>query len=416
MRALKIFKRYGLAKKQMQDYLLKYIKIMHNHNCVPTLPITACIVERYPTLIKRFLNEGVDFAIHGYIHIDYTKLSAKILNEHLEKAIKIFRSLCIPFYGFRCPYLKLTEEILENMSCFDFLWDSSQAVNWDLLKREDFSSEKWKNYQKMIAQYKPYNAQNRKILPKLKYNLVEIPVSLPDDDLLIDRLGITNQKIIENIWSKILERTYHRGELFTLQLHPERIKFCEKALESILMQAKKLNPGIWIASLSEIAKWWKEKKEFSFEIIDQGPNRYQIIARCSKRATILLKNSESNCSRKNFFDGYRITDGNMFFIESPAKPIVGIPVNSPIELIDFLKEEGIPFEFNNDKNKYGVYLGNYSSFSDRNRREVFNAINQASSALVRFWRWPHYARSALAVTGDIDALTSIDFFLRFLKG
>lgn len=411
-RTIKIFKRYGFTKRQIQNCLLRYVNLMHRHNCVPSFPITARILEKYPTLIKRFVNDGIEFAVHGYVHSDYTKLSSKSLIEHFEKAIKIFRTLNIPFNGFRCPYLKWNEEILEVMSSFNFSWDSSQTVIWDFFNGEEVNSEKWKNYQKILAQYKPYNAINYIIRPTLRYNFVEIPVSLPDDDILVDRLGIKNKETIENIWTKILKATYEQGEIFTLQLHPERISFCENALESILEQALNLNPPIWIASLSEIANWWNEKKDFSFEINELQENRYQVKAKCSERATLLVRNSQHNTPEKDFFHGYNITESNMFFIESSTKPVVGISENSSIALFNFLKEEGIPFEVSNNKNKYGIYLGNFTTFGEQNGKEVLDKINNSSSSLVRFWRWPENTKSAFAITGDIDSITSIDFIMR----
>jgi len=39
-------------------------------------------------------------------------------------------------------------------------------------------------------------------------------------------------------------------------------------------------------------------------------------------------------------------------------------------------------------------------------------IEKAPGPLVRVWRWPDGARSALAATGDIDALTLRDFVVR----
>jgi len=385
---------------------------MHRYGCVPSFPITARVLKRYPRVIKEFVNEGVEFAVHGYVHSDYTKLTLKSLTRHFEKAIKIFESLNIGFCGFRCPYLKWNEEVLEVISNFGFSWDSSQVVIWDFFEKDKIKSENWKTYQKILTQYKPYNAKNYSVRPTSKYNLVEIPVSLPDDDILIDRLGITEKEIIKNIWGKILKETYRQGELFTLQLHPERINLCTDVLESILKQAKKLNPSVWITSLGEIAEWWREKKDFSLEIEEQQKNRYQVRAKCSKRATILVKNSEVTNPKKDFFDGYEIVESNRFFIESSTKPVVGIPENSPIALLNFLREEGIPFEVSDKKNEYGIYLGKFDNFSELDGKEVLNAINHSSSPLVRFWRWPEKTRSALTITGDIDAITAIDFIIR----
>jgi len=411
---IKIFKRYGFTKKQLHELLNIYINLMHSYNCIPTFPITACILKRYPELAQEFNNKGVEFAVHGYIHSDYTRISSKRLLEHFEKAIEIFNSLHIPFTGFRYPYLKWNEEILQVIAGFDFCWDSSQAVMWDFFYQDRLSQQKRKNYQKILAQYKPYNARNYIIRPKLKHNFVEIPVALPDDDMMIDRLGIVKKEIIEEIWVKILEDTYRRGELFTLQLHPERINFCGDALESVLKQARSLNPPIWIAPLGEIAKWWKEKKNFKIQIDEQQQNRYQVKVTCSKRATILIKNSRAINSHNNFIDGYQIINDKVFFIESSTKPVVGIAHSAPKALQSLLKEEGIPFEVSHNKTEYGTYLSNYDNFTQRDEIKVIEAINRSGSPLVRFWRWPEKARSALAITGDIDAITSVDYLMRVL--
>jgi hypothetical protein len=40
-------------------------------------------------------------------------------------------------------------------------------------------------------------------------------------------------------------------------------------------------------------------------------------------------------------------------------------------------------------------------------------IDESRRPLLRFGRWPRACRSALAVTGDIDALTIWDFVQRF---
>ena len=411
-RGLKIFIRYGFTEKQIKECLDKFVRLMHGYNCTPSFPITACVLKRNSALIQSYVAKGVDFAVHGYTHLDYTTLSLKTLIEHFEKAISIFKKLNIPFNGFRWPYLKWNEQIREVLNSFDFLWDSSQVVIWDFFKSDATSPEKWKNYQKMLEQYRPADAQNCVLRPKFKYNFVEIPVSLPDDDILIDRLGITDNEMIEKIWGKILKQTHKHGELFTLQLHPERIHLCEKALKAILEKARNLNPPIWIASLSEIARWWKEKRDFNFEIKKQSGNIYQIKMNCSKRATILVKKSDANESKQDFFDGYEIKNSNSFFIESDARPIVGISTNSSKSFIDFIKEEGFAFELSDNKDDYGIYFCKYPNFTEEDEKEVLNTINHSSSSLVRLWRWPEKAQSALAVTGDIDAITSIDFIKR----
>jgi len=58
-------------------------------------------------------------------------------------------------------------------------------------------------------------------LPRFIGNTLEIPASLPDDDLLFDRLGIRDDNLLAQTRGKILKQTHSRGELFTLQIPKE---------------------------------------------------------------------------------------------------------------------------------------------------------------------------------------------------
>lgn len=392
----------------------EYVDLMQKYNCTPSFPITAQVLDRHSKLIERYLTTGIEFSIHGYRHLDYTQLLYQTKIDDFEKAIDIFKHRNVPFSGFRCPYLKWDDELLNILADSKFCWDSSQTVIWDCIKKEDFNNEKWKNYEKILAQYKPYHPQDCCVRPKLKNNLVEIPVSLPDDDILIDRLGITDETIISDIWNNILDMTYERGELFTLQLHPERIHFCKDALETILRRAKMFNPLVWIVSLNEIASWWKERIDFSFDVIELRKQQYRIKANCTERAAILIKNPDRFNKREDFFNGYVITGEKNFIIKSSTRPVVGIPENASTELIGFLKEEGFPVEISADKDKYGAYLEKFSNFNEQDGKEVLKIIDNSTSPLIQFWRWPQKARSALVVSGDIDALSSVDFLLRMI--
>lgn len=413
VRAIKILYRYGFTKRRLQDCVQEYVNLMRRYNCNPTFLITANILRRNPALIQKFAGNGVEFAIHGYVHQDYTKFSTEDQIKHIEKAVKTFQTLNIPFAGFRAPYLKWNDEILKVISHFNFSWDSSKTVIWNSFNQNGISSNKWKAYQKMLAYCRSLNAQDCILRPTFQYNFVEIPVSLPDDVIIIDIFGITKRHIIENIWLKILNEIYERGEIFTLQLHPERFFLCKSALDSVLHRATNLNPSVWITQLREITNWWKERKAFKFEIYEVQQNKYRIKAKCSKRATILTKNLRCNTEKeKDFINGYNVVDTKDFVIESSNKPVIGISRKSSMALFDFLREEGYSVEISDNKDEYEIYFENVSNFAQKDAREILNTINNSSSPLVRYWRWPDKAKSALAITGDIDAITSTDFIIR----
>lgn len=412
-RAIMIFRRYGITSRTMEDRLDRYIDLMGRHDCVPSLSITATVSERHPKLIQKLNARGVDFGVHGYRHANLANYSSKRIREEIAKAVSIFQQKAIPFRGFRCPYLRWNKDVLHILQELHFSWDSSHSIAWNAIEGE-IPEEKLPVYQKHLERNGFKRASDWLSLPRFCNNLVEIPVSLPTDDMLIDQLGIIDSAIIERIWGKILSETHDRGELFVLQLHPERIAFCKVALKSLLETSKAYRHPIWIASLSEISSWWREKSTFGFRLNRTERGRYRIQLTCSDRCTVLIKNIASN-SMKDFFNGYKVVVGNEIQIETSSKPAIGVSKKASPNLIPFLKNEGFFFEVSDNREEYGIYLdGDKHTPEDEVR--LLNLIEGSQAPIMRFWRWPDGARSALAATGDVCALTSFDFLLRLFGG
>lgn len=414
LRILKILERYGLSCKKMESNMNIYVAILKKYGVVPTLPLTANVLGKHPVLIRQLADNGIEFAVHGYKHIDYSQLSAKDLSLHLKKAIEIFRMHNIQVSGWRFPYLKYNNNFSHTFKNNLFEWSSNQSILWDVDKQIKNLSQNSLEYQTMLDQYNSKHSGNYISLPRHLNGVLEIPVSLPDDDLLIDRLGISDEKVITKIWSEILEQTYSRGELFTLQLHPERISQCKAALEKLLKISKASEPKIWIASLDAICDWWKEKDNFTVRITDKNESGYKVEFNCSPRATLLVRSSD--LKKEKFYNDYKVVNENTFWIKSQRRPVVGIPEDSPEQLSNFLKNEGIIFEKAANTENYSIYLKKIKNFSTEDEITILNEIHSTKLPLVRFWRWPGGCRSALSITGDIDALTSVDFFSRFLIG
>jgi hypothetical protein len=241
---------------------------------------------------------------------------------------------------------------------------------------------------------------------------VEIPVSLPEDEMLVDRLGIKDEKRIAGIWQDILKESHARGELFTLQLHPERILSCQRALSEVLGQAQALSPLVWVATLREIAEWWREKSQFAWELSSLGGGRHEVRAHCSDRATLLFRNCRVNAHAAPWISGYQRVNARSFVVESSRRPVVGLAPDSSPEAIDFLKQEGFWVELSSQPDDYGLYLTGLAGFRGADEKALSERIEASGAPLIRYWRWPEEAKSALSVTGDIDSITLTDFVLR----
>jgi peptidoglycan/xylan/chitin deacetylase (PgdA/CDA1 family) len=408
-RLFKIFQRYGLSSKKMKSNLQLYVDTVSEHEVVPTFPITASLIKRYHKCINEFADNGVEFCIHGYDHFDYTKLSSDQRSNQLNKAVMQFQKKNLKVTGFRFPYLCYNHECLADLSKKNIKWDSSSCVSWPLSNKVKYKSNNYIKYQEMINRYNYRKADSCVSVPKFFRNLLQIPVFLPDDDLL-ERLGIMDNETVSNIWNQILNWTHSKGEIFTLQLHPERITLYKKALESLIERAKSLEPKVWLASLGSIYEWWNEKKQFYLKIISHGDSKYEIEAHCSPRAAVLVKLPVSKDVYEH--NGWNLITGKKILLESSKVPIIGVHPDSAPSLVRFLKNEGFAFEVDGNNDQYSVYLGEFTNYSEKDDITVLEKIQTCALPVVRFWRWPHGYQSALSVTGDIDAMSVVDFFER----
>jgi peptidoglycan/xylan/chitin deacetylase (PgdA/CDA1 family) len=235
----------------MKDNIRTYTSILKKYGIKATFFITVKSIASH----KEFLSniENAELAVHGYQHLDYTAQPLHIKKEHTQKINMGLKNFDFLINGFRAPYLKQDSDMLKLLADTGFLFDSSTTKLWAL--PQELINKNKKAYERALALYTPKDFE----LPYSTEKILEIPVSLPDDEILIDRFGIKNPKIIEKIWLDILNQTYENKSLFVLQLHPERIRIAADALKGILEEAKRKSPPIWIASLSELATWWISK-------------------------------------------------------------------------------------------------------------------------------------------------------------
>jgi peptidoglycan/xylan/chitin deacetylase (PgdA/CDA1 family) len=415
LRMQSILHRFGISSKGFEQLLNRYSAVTHTLGCVPTFAITAVTLKRHPKLVRELYQQGVEFAVHGYIHTDYGVLPLEEQVKHFKKAIDTFKGCRLPFTGFRAPFLRTNGETLQALSNLGFAYDSSRAVHWDVIDKIKYTQGSWSEYERLLGFYQSRQAQDYLAMPRSIDGFIEIPVLIPDDEAMVERLGITDGKEISEVWQSILEATYHGGELFTIQLHPERISYCENALADVVQQAKGLNPSVWVATLREIAEWWQERSKFAFRLHSQGDGKYRVQAECTERATLLLKNCKANVPFEEWFNGYQSVAVKDFVLESPARPVIGVGRESSPSAVRFLQSEGYIVEQSEHPDNYGIYFNNLAQFDEADEKPLSREIEQSDAPLLRYWRWPDQARSALSVTGDIDSITLIDFVLRIFE-
>ena len=330
-RIYSIIKRYGFSVKKYNNNLHAFMQICAEYNTTPTFPVTANVLCKHSFIFKKLQKSGAKLAIHGLRHIDYTRIRTKNLSNEFIKAQQIFDMHQIDRGGNRFPYMRRPDHFHNLLASLGFDWDSSHVISWNGLDSTLFPKKLWNNYQRILNTYNPESSDDVAQIPEMQGNLVQIPVSVPDDDILIERLEIRNQSLLFDIWNNILNLTIQRQEMMILQVHPERIEYFDYALKKLLHHAIE-KKTIWIASIEEIAVWWRERHQFC-KSIEQMHDKYIIKWQISKRGSVLLKKVSEN-TEKWYWE--RI-DSDYYIEKSSIRPIIGIAENADMQFINLIE-------------------------------------------------------------------------------
>ena len=216
---------------------------------------------------------------------------------------------------------------------------------------------------------------------------------------------------MQQVWTGMLRRIHERGELFVVLFHPESYEQCKGALENLLHEARRMEPGVWIAQLREVSRWWQEKSGFTVDVRPTGSAGIQVRFNCSERGTVLVRGLDA-VNLEPWNGVYHVLSGRMLDVAGDVRPFVGLAPDVPLRVASFLEEQGYILECGDTASHCGIYLTGHSASRYASEVQLIDHIESSSAPLVRFWRWPSNARSALCLTGDLDALSLTDYLAR----
>lgn len=410
-RILFIMGRYGLSPGKIDQALEQFVGILSYYESSATFPTPALVVRRHPAIIQKYQAKGIEIALHGLKHIDYSKLSYDEQMHDLSEASGIFSEAGIQFSGFRTPYLRRDISLDRAIGDIKLSYSSNQPIIWDAVEIELLDDIERSAYIKGLEFYDSFSANEKVSLPRIKDGIVQIPVSLPDDEMLLDRIRNKDQEYVTRVWRYILDETYRRGELFTLQLHPERIAMCNESLSGILSEARQREPDVWIATMQEIDEWWRRRSETKFEISEVDDERYSVSINGDEDLSILFKNGKTEQIGEPFYGGYYLVGKKEFSIQSPSFPGVGLSKEQYDQWGGYLKQQGYLVEQITHEKNYACTITGTANNS-WNEVKIVEFIENTNEPLLRLNAWPERCRSALCITGDLDALTLWDFGFR----
>jgi peptidoglycan/xylan/chitin deacetylase (PgdA/CDA1 family) len=400
-----VVSRFGPGPQKMARCFRRYMDVLEARGVRPTFPITALPLRRNrDTVVRELLERGAEMAVHAHTHVDLSDLGADAQKRNLERANRTFREAGVPFTGFRAPYLHWNDDTMRCVGELGYLYSSNQVLLWDVYRDGELSAEQEAALERAASFYRPDRASEHASLPWRREGTVEIPVSLPDDEIPVDRLGLRGGPLIATAWARIYDRVLERGELFTLQLHPERIFLCEEGLISVLDKAR--GDGAWIATLEEIARWWKAKADVRF-VLEETPDGGTSVRLAGPEGIVLLERPKRGAR-------WRRAGGPLHLAPREPLPRVGVAPGSSSQAVALLGEDGFWVEETPDGQTCGLHLGRIPSLGRAEARSLALRIEREGGRLVRAARWPRAAPAAVSVTGDIDCLTLWDFALRFV--
>jgi peptidoglycan/xylan/chitin deacetylase (PgdA/CDA1 family) len=404
LRVVSLFKRYGLTPSKAEKRVLECVDLLARYDSAPTFPTPGRVVAQNAAFCRELQARGVELAVHGYEHVDFTGLAPEEARQQFEKADGAFECAGIQFAGFRCPYLSYTDSLLDTLPPDAFRYSSNKAIVWNVVPPEALE-QATTVFQELSEFYHAEPAAVRVAMPHRVRDLVEIPASLPDDIQINDGLKLGAEGI-QRVWMDIFEQVYRRGELFTILFHPELYEQCAPAFESILQQARQRRPAVWVTQLRDVGDWWQEKAAFSVRVSD-GVLQFD----CSPRATILLRNVETAMPTHRWNEDYRVLEGRTLPLRDGQLPLLGIAEDMPLETCTFLSEQGYFLATGDQARCCAVYLDRERA-SDLNQVQLVECVEGFSAPLARYWRWPNEKKSALCITGDLDTVSLLDYATR----
>lgn len=404
-----LLERYGVSPRKAMDRIERCLAVLDDHGCPPTLPTPGNVVHRYPEFLRHIQAAGAELAVHSYDHVDLAACPLPDALDQLSRAAAVFKRNGIDNHGFRCPYLSCPDSLLENLPEGLFRYSSNRAIVWPIAAG-DATGDNSVIFQVLEHFYTPASATDCVSVPWIKADLVEIPVSLPDDLQLHDGLGLGPDGLADQ-WRRILLLTHARGELFVLLFHPELAERCESGFVEVLTQAKALQPHVWRARLREIATWWQEKASFT-AITTRGPDDLEIVFDCSPRATILVKGLAPEGPSQPWTGSYQRWPARTIRCPARPRPLLGLTTGAPPAVVQFLREQGYLLEVGELAQDCAVYLDSTALARLDSQVKLIDFVEASPGPLVRFWRWPDGAKSTLCISGDLDALSLLDYTSR----
>lgn len=221
------------------------------------------VPERYETpeeTLAALRAEGCEIGVHGLRHDGRDLASARALRRRLP-AMRVAAGRW-EAVGFRSP---------------------ATQRSWRLMPRLGFS------YDSSYTDTDPYEPQPGgccSVLPFFDGNLVELPITLPQDHTLFSILGHTDGWL----WLEKARELRRRGAMVLVLSHPDYAHGAAlTAWESLLADFRD-DPSMWQPLPREAADWWRERSDSRLERDGDG---WRVTGPAGSRGTVRVAQSHA---------------------------------------------------------------------------------------------------------------------------
>lgn len=216
----------------------RLLRMLDHHQIRSTFFVPGYTAHRYPGAVRDIVAAGHEIAHHGYLHEQPSAVDLKEQIANLDRGLDALAEVAgVRPVGYRAPMWDLSWETPALLAERGFLYDSS-LMDADV----------------------PYELS---ITPGAEQSIVEIPIqwALDDWEQYCFLPDISSSGLIETprkaheLWTSEFEGLHEVGGCWVLTNHPFLSGRTGRAKHlSELMAEVKATPGVWIASLEEIAQ------------------------------------------------------------------------------------------------------------------------------------------------------------------
>ncbi len=352
-----------------------------------TFFVTAGYIHRHRDRIRRLRDGGHEIASHGLYHSRMDLLDRERQLGILQDSHRRLSEAGFEVTGFRAPYLHFDGRTEEALQESPFGWTSLDLVFWN------HGTLEVAEVQRLKGLYHVSTADGRLSLPAFRGRVVEIPVTAPDDEILVERCRVADPQAIYGIWEQVFGRVTGQGELYHLLFHPERYRFCREAIQGLTRLAAGQGDRVWRATLGEVADWWRRRSRWRLYREGSGIRAEAPADAWFSDAAPWLTGREGTvwCFRREV-------------------PRVWLVPEADRRLEGFLHQEGFLVERSSEPGP-GVVLGR-RELEPGGEREILAELERADPRLPRLQRWPQPYTAAMSISADICAIDLRDFLDR----